>query len=274
MKILKIFGLCLFFNSVFGQSDSDFPPNIIQAAGIDSCIILADFGNYPQKYYFDKMGRIQSVHKPTRYHGLNGETCDGWMIYNYYYRWDGLLNNIRIKAKFKHDSLNVDESLYQSFNYNLKGQRISDLKYGSWLHKITTYHYENEELVSEKTFDLFLDFKNLLSEKSSTLNKTSTTIYFKNIISTYGEDGEIKYCSISQVDSLNFTEIIRYYDLKDPSNSKEFSYFSNENWKIETILQKYSKSQKTIKIHRNKNGLVSKIESSLGKEWDFVFEYY
>jgi hypothetical protein len=270
VKIIII--LCLIGSLIYGQSDSDFPVDLIKAAQIDSCIIKCDAANYPQKYYFDNDGRIITHSFPTSYLPLNHSVIYGIHITTYYYDPKGRLFKKTEKADFGIDSINMPEILTERFIYDFDNKLITHLFYFSFLTKVVTFEYENNQLISETTYNF--------SESSGSKQpktQTSKTFYQNNKWSRYDDEGNIQDSSVTITDSAHYIKTSCYYNFNKnrivEENPEEYNYLFDNQWQMKEIVHKYGDNQSTDKIYRTENGLITEIEHLGGESHEFIFEY-
>lgn len=276
IKIIMI--SCFVGNSIYGQSDSDFPADLIKAAQIDSCIIKCDAANYPQKYYFDKDGRIRSHSFPTSYHSENDSVVYGIYITTYYYNTNGRLFKKTEKANFESDSINMPEILTERLIYDLDNKLITHLYYFSFLSKILTYEYENDQLISETAYSL-----NESSGSKQAKTQASKTLYINNKLSNtskwirYDNEGNTQDSLVTIIDSSHYKKTSYYYNFKKNrivrKSPEKYIYLFNSQWKIKEIIHEYEDSQSTDKFYRTETGLITKIEHRGIESYEFIFEY-
>lgn len=263
-------------SSIFGQSDSNFPSELIKKSKISSCTIKADtdtLANFREKYIFNKNGKIQTHSFPTYYHVSIDSVLIGVEINIYYYNKEDLLSKITQKIEFGADSIIFPEELRERFIYDQDNKLITHLFYFQKLTKVKTFQYKNKELISETIINLN-DFSNLKSPKIETSKR-----FFQNTgWEGYDSKGDIKNGLETEIDSGNYKETHYYYNFKKNKNAKdnpeEYIYYFDNQWQLKKIIRKYNTGQIVEKFYRTDNGLLTKVEhSGFDLNYELIFEY-
>jgi len=269
--IIILFCLIGYLSSA--QSEADFPADLIREAQIDSCIITGDFSNYPEKYYFDKEGRITAHSVPTSFHLNADSVIHGVYLTTYYYDLKGRLSEKTVKADFEKDSRNIPERLSEKLVYDLEGNLITHLFYFSDLEKIVQYQYANKLLSSETSY-VFNKPQGAKLPEVQIINR----LYKGDEWLRYNDEGNIQDSIVTIVDSSKFKKTILYYNYQKYRLKKEnpevFIYHYNNQWLLEKIITIYDSSRSTDKFYRTENGLLERIEHSGNEPYELNFEYY
>ncbi len=270
IKIVII--LCLIYSWSSAQTDADFPADLIKEAQIDSCIIRGDFANYPQKYSFDKEGRITSHSFPTSYHPSADSVVYGIFITTYYYDSKGRLFKKTMKADFGRDSFSIPETLSEWLVYDLNDKLLTHLFYASYLEKMISFQYEGGQLSFETSYNFLKS-----SETKRPQTQATKRFYQNNSWARYDNAGNIQDSLVRVVDSSAFIETSFYYNFKKhrlrTENPEVFIYQFDPQWRIIEIIHKYGNRQSTDKYYRNENGLLTKIEHLGTEDYIITLEY-
>ncbi|QNR23845.1 hypothetical protein [Croceimicrobium hydrocarbonivorans] len=273
LRIKALIILGLLSSLVYGQSDSDFPAELIKEAQIDSCIIKCESAaNYPQKYSFDKEGRIKTFSFPTAYHPQSDSSINGRSISTYYYDTEGRLLKKTERSDFGESSIKFQEKLSECFIYDLNNKLISHLFYYSTLSKLISYQYDENQLISEITYNFSGNSK---SEQPEV--QTTKVFYRGTDWISYDKEAKIQDSLVSIVDSSNFKETTFNYHFKNgrlvKDHTEEWIAFFNKNWQMIELLHKRRGLQWTTKIYRAETGLITKIVQLGEDTTEYSFEY-